>query len=372
MKKVLIYIVFLFFTTSFYTQNNFIIKGKIKNCTVKKVWIYNLDKTVSDTVLLTKRGKFEYQGFVKEEDLYYVKPFDNNDYLAFVVKPNSEISYETKILQTSTSNVKAKTKIKKSKSPIVYEYLDKSARYLAEIKKYDDLFIMDVTAEGQFYYDSLVTAKTNEFHIYRNNFIEKNAKSTKVLTALNHLDLSKDLEQLKQMEEGLKTLHSDKEFYKKIQNSIYKIEMHNKKAGNIGEEAPILILPGVNGEDVSLEKLRGNYVLIDFWASWCKPCRAEHPRLVKLYKELKEKGFEIYSISLDSKKERWQNAIDKDGLIWKSHVNDLNSFNSPAVKMYNVGAVPFSVLIDKKGRIIAYNLRGKELESRIRNLIEYQ
>ncbi|MFT5337296.1 MAG: thiol-disulfide isomerase/thioredoxin, partial [Luteibaculaceae bacterium] len=111
----------------------------------------------------------------------------------------------------------------------------------------------------------------------------------------------------------------------------------------------------------------GKYVLIDFWASWCRPCRAENPNVVAMYKKYKRKGFEIYSVSLDRTKDAWVNAIKQDGLTW-THVSDLKFWQSEGAKTYGVSGIPFTVLIDKEGKIIATNIRGESLRNKMKEI----
>lgn len=143
---------------------------------------------------------------------------------------------------------------------------------------------------------------------------------------------------------------------------------------NIGNVAPELEFPGPDGKPIKLSSLRGKVVLIDFWASWCQPCRMENPNLVRLYNKYKDqrlgkaKGFEIYSLSLDQDHAKWVKAIKDDGLVWKSHVSDLKFWKSEGARIYRVNSIPYTVLIDEKGVIIGKNLRGQALENAISNL----
>jgi len=137
----------------------------------------------------------------------------------------------------------------------------------------------------------------------------------------------------------------------------------------IGRQAPQIKLPNTEGEMVSLEDFRGDYLLVDFWAAWCKPCRRENPNIVAAYQKYHDKGFDVLGVSLDRTREQWIKAIVDDGLPW-TQVSDLKYFNSKAAADYNVGAIPFSVLLNPEGEIIAKNLRGAKLEAKLSELFE--
>ncbi|MEO9481899.1 MAG: TlpA disulfide reductase family protein [Ekhidna sp.] len=140
-----------------------------------------------------------------------------------------------------------------------------------------------------------------------------------------------------------------------------------KKSLAIGKEAPEIALQNPDGEVIKLSSLRGNYVLIDFWAAWCRPCRAENPNVVRLYNEYSDSNFEILGVSLDRTREKWLQAIDQDGLPWL-HVSDLKFWKSQAAVDYQVGAIPATFLIDPNGIIIAKNLRGVTLAAKLKEI----
>lgn len=132
-----------------------------------------------------------------------------------------------------------------------------------------------------------------------------------------------------------------------------------------GMEAPDIAMKDPDSNIRKLSDLRGHVVMIDFWASWCGPCRRENPNVVKLYHKYHDKGFEIYSVSLDKDRASWLKAIKDDGLVWPNHVSDLNYWTSSGGKTYGINSVPATVLVDKDGKIIARNLRGADLEKKL-------
>ncbi len=143
---------------------------------------------------------------------------------------------------------------------------------------------------------------------------------------------------------------------------------------SLGNVAPELDFPNPQGKNIKLSSLRGKIVLIEFWASWCSPCRRENPKLVQLYKTFKDtkfknaNGFEIYSLSLDQSREKWMGAIEEDGLIWPSHVSDLKFWKSEGVRIFRVNSIPHNVLLDENGVILDKNLSIEALEAKLRLL----
>lgn len=196
------------------------------------------------------------------------------------------------------------------------------------------------------------------------DFVKKSPVSLGVINVMQNQTLDKDqyIDVYIQVADKLKKEMPDS---KHAQDFIAMVEKEKQLA--IGQVAPEIALPNPQGQVVKLSSLRGKYVLIDFWAKWCGPCRRENPNVVKAYNTYKDKGFTVYGVSLDRTKADWVQAIEQDGLTW-NHVSDLKYFQSEAAVRYNIGFIPFSLLIDPEGKIIAKNLREQALQDKLAEL----
>ena len=186
--------------------------------------------------------------------------------------------------------------------------------------------------------------------------------SLALLQALNYIDRDQEFPFIDSIANVIDAAIPD---YRIKVEFINEIEKLRKLA--IGSPAPEIALPDPDGNIVTLSSLRGSYVLVDFWASWCGPCRKENPNIVKMYNRYRDKGFKIFGVSLDRKGEDWIKAIEMDGLTW-TQVSDLKYFQSDAAKEYNINAIPASFLLDKQGNIIGKDLRGKLLEDKLEEI----
>lgn len=195
--------------------------------------------------------------------------------------------------------------------------------------------------------------------------MEKNPASLAWIFFQDKLDMTNDFDVIDKIDAANYKAYPENPYVKQYHQQV---EVERKTA--IGASAPDISLADPEGKIRTLSSLKGKVVLIDFWASWCGPCRKENPHVVAMYKEYHDKGFEIYSVSLDKERSSWLAAIAKDNLIWPDHVSDLKYWKSEGAAAYGVTSIPFTVLIDKKGKIVAKKLRGEELENKVKELCE--
>jgi len=216
-------------------------------------------------------------------------------------------------------------------------------------------------------------------------FIKSNAESPATLAALENLSPEKHAVAYKSVLKSLSKTYADSHYYTmlktKYDKSISQRKIPNqpppkkKKSGknstySAGDVAPDIIMNNTAGETIRLSDLKGEIVLIDFWASWCGPCRRENPNLVRAYEKYHSKGFEVFSVSLDSNKDKWIKAIEKDGLAWDYHVCDLQGWRNEASRAYGISSIPHAILIGKDGVIIRTHIRGAALETELDKLFD--
>lgn len=217
----------------------------------------------------------------------------------------------------------------------------------------------------------MVDALSNMVH----DFIEERPDSDLSLLLLQNqlIGSNQNLERIKENMATLKDVISRNSNNKLIGQKIETFINIKETQANleIGKIAPNFTAPMADGELLSLNDIKGKATIIDFWASWCKPCRLENPNVVRVYEKYHDKGLEIISISLDKKgqKERWLKAIEDDNMDWH-HVSSLKFWNEPVAKMYSISSIPATFILDKNGKIVAKRLRGSALEQKISELLD--
>lgn len=354
----------------------FVVSGIVQNAPGKKLLLIEVpfnspQAVVLDSTELKEKGTFTLRGRANEEGIYRLAIENGPD----VILVNDNNTIHVNIDVNDYRNYKVENSpASESLHKLFENYRSNDSALYSTFKQID-------TLQAQPGGDSLVTglkAKRDEQLASINNLI-KNFVNESESPAASFYALGLGSRTMKQ--EELKTLAdaSSKKFPE--HSGLAKIKsMLAVKAPSTADEAsksyalldklaPDLTMADVNGKPLSISNFKGKYVLVDFWASWCTPCRNENPNVVAAYNRFKDKNFTILGVSLDQDKNAWQQAIAKDGLAW-NHMSDLKQWESEAVKAYGFEGIPFNVLIDPQGKIIASGLRGEELEKKLAEVLK--
>ena len=369
-------------------SNQFTIEGSLENANNEKLYLVEL-KTDGvnkvDSVQLGQEGNFEFTGYTETPKFFLVRTTPRNS-VTLVVEPDDDIT-----LEGDAQNLGNNYTVSGSEG----------SREVMQLRKRLETTIASLDSLGKIYKDNpgqeeqgALRTRLNEESRkivqrqkeYTKDFIDRNLNSLASLMALYQqigprsyvLNPQQDFAYFEKVDSALMANYPNSEPVKSLHSQVEEMEnrMEQDKAANeklaIGKEAPEIALPNPEGDTVKLSSLKGNYVLLDFWAAWCKPCRVENPNLVKTYKKFQDEKFEIFQVSLDRNRSDWVNAIEKDNLGSWYHVSDLKFWNSQAAQKYNIRSIPANFLLNKQGEIMAKNLRGDDLPAKLNEVFSGQ
>lgn len=339
-------------------ENEFVLDGQlVNNGPIKKVLLYQ-DAKLVDSAFLNEENKFRFRKAGSQAKLYTLEA-GNKEY--FFVLENGEVAK----FKADLEDPKSEYSIEGSEMSIKLKGFNAlNQAYLSQIAALEDAYTQQVAerpdkreeilTDLRVKYDSLT-------HVHGSSvvdFAKKNIDNLAGFFAISSID---DAQYLAFEQDKIAFAEEIKDKFGNndaVRNFVsYMAEL---KPLSIGQKAPDFELLDLKGKTVKLSDFRGKYTLVDFWASWCQPCRIENPNIVAQYHRFKDKGFDILGVSLDSKLDNWKRAIQEDHLTW-THVSDLAMWNSKAAELYKVRQIPSSFLLNPEGVIIAKNLTGDSL-----------
>ncbi len=376
MKKIF-FVLVLLFPVSLLAQNvSYTLKGKIGNLDAPaKVYLFHGNTRVDSTAL--QNGQFEFKGTITDPVQVSLILNDKGTGIQSLSHQHLDVYLEPGIIDVSSPDSLARATIKGSKVNAANEKLKIALKPIDKKQEVIMSEYMSMSAEQRQNNDvmanfiaryKLITNEKKQIYV---DCIHANPDGFISLVAL------KSLITLKNMDGEILDYSEFAPLFNSLSSDVKNTVTGKKeaksllvmKATTVGEIAPVFTQNDPDGKPITLSGLKGNYVLVDFWASWCGPCRAENPNVVKAYTKYHDKGLEILSVSLDDEKTKnaWLTAIQKDGLIWKN-VSDLKGWKNEVAVLYGIKAIPQNMLLDKTGKIIARNLRGEALNKKLEEI----
>ncbi|MGZ4098494.1 MAG: redoxin family protein [Bacteroidia bacterium] len=351
-------------------KGSFELKGTLTDGKGEMIYLEKLttpQAVVVDSTMLDENGNFEFKNYEPKIGFYRIKTNPQN--FAMLVLDSADKVMVTGSLKDLGNTYKAKGSAEtdlfiqynelQKQNRMQMDSLNQAFQSIMQTVKMDSLRMDSLSKIFQGPYEAIM-AKYNKQVAEK---IKANTNMYASIMAIQGMEPDQYADLYLALDKGLRAKYPNDKTVRTFHEVINKM-----LATTNGQTAPEINLPTPDGKELALSSFKGKVVLIDFWASWCGPCRREMPNVVKAYSKYKDKGFEIYGVSLDQDKDRWIEAIKKDGITWPQ-VSDLKYWECEAAKIYGVQGIPFTVLLDKEGKIIAKGLRGAELETAIENAL---
>ncbi len=341
--------------------DKFVIEGKFENASPDhKVYLYELDKAnpiAVDSTVLSEKGEFKFSHKTVDVNFFKITS-GNNEYMVVAkngddVKINADLSDPA--MSYSLSGAEDADKLQ-----LLNVTKNKAMASINGLQQKFDAQVAAQPDKREAILEEMRPAYTREIETLNKEILKFAQNNTESLAGFYAINLLNPAEYEAEMVAFADKIKSN--FNKNPAVTEFIVRMANLKTVQVGQMAPAFTMDNLEGGKISLADFKGKYVLLDFWASWCQPCRQENPNLVKAYQTYKDKNFTIFGVSLDKDAAAWKQAVHADQLAWP-HGSELLDFQGPTVQKYQIEAIPSSFLIDPQGKIIAKNLRGEELQA---------